>query len=215
MQNYPTLTPEKALIFRITHRNNLPWILDHGLHCASSGIHDPSFTAIGKPDLIERRHRKPVPEPPGGTLADYVPFYFAPKTPMLYNIRTGQGVRQQANTDIVFLVSSLEKLTQHGVQFLFTDYHAVTDLARFSGSLSDLVGLPWSDLCAANFKRDPDDPGRFERYQAEALAFRHVPLDALLAVACYSDDVQAWLKREIEGRRLTVRTVVRTGWYFP
>jgi len=28
-----SLTPEKALIFRITHRDNLPWILEHGLHC--------------------------------------------------------------------------------------------------------------------------------------------------------------------------------------
>lgn len=29
------LNPEKALIFRIVHRDNLPWILDHGLHCRS------------------------------------------------------------------------------------------------------------------------------------------------------------------------------------
>jgi hypothetical protein len=31
------LTPEKALIFRIVHRDNLPWILGDGLHCQSSG----------------------------------------------------------------------------------------------------------------------------------------------------------------------------------
>jgi hypothetical protein len=30
---YESLNPAKALIWRIVHRDNLPWILDHGLHC--------------------------------------------------------------------------------------------------------------------------------------------------------------------------------------
>lgn len=36
--HYPNLNPEKALIWRIVHRDNLPWILDNGLHCANSGV---------------------------------------------------------------------------------------------------------------------------------------------------------------------------------
>lgn len=31
---YKNLNPEKALIWRIVHRDNLPWILEHGLHFA-------------------------------------------------------------------------------------------------------------------------------------------------------------------------------------
>ena len=34
--HYPSLNPEKALIWRIVHRDNLPWILDKGVH----GGHD-------------------------------------------------------------------------------------------------------------------------------------------------------------------------------
>jgi len=30
------LNPERALIFRIVHVANVPWILDHGLHCKNS-----------------------------------------------------------------------------------------------------------------------------------------------------------------------------------
>ena len=30
--HYPNLNPEKALIWRIVHRDNLPWILDKGVH---------------------------------------------------------------------------------------------------------------------------------------------------------------------------------------
>jgi hypothetical protein len=49
------LNPEKALIFRITHRNNIPWILDRGLHCPSSKTLDPNYVNIGNTDLIARR----------------------------------------------------------------------------------------------------------------------------------------------------------------
>ncbi len=83
------LTPERALIFRITHVDNIPWILDHGLHSRSSSTRDPDYRVIGNPDLIEKRRHREVPIRPGGTLSDYIPFYFTPHTPMLFNIKTG------------------------------------------------------------------------------------------------------------------------------
>ena len=214
---YPDLTPEKALIFRITHRDNVPWILDHGLHCASSDLRDPNFISIGKPDLIKGRSRKRVKVPPGGTLADYVPFYFAPRTPMLGDIRLGcGGVAKRANDEIIFLVSSLHDLDSNSVTFLFTDRHAATRYAQFSSALADLPGwVPWEALRAMDFKRDPDNPDAFERYQAEALAYRHVPIGALQAIACYSESVKTRLDGWIAERVLAVKTVVRPGWYIP
>lgn len=44
------LNPEKALIFRIVHMANVPWILDHGLHCRNSPDQDPDFVDIGNAD---------------------------------------------------------------------------------------------------------------------------------------------------------------------
>jgi len=40
------LTPAKALIFRITHIANVPWLLDHGLHRPTSDLRDPTFRRI-------------------------------------------------------------------------------------------------------------------------------------------------------------------------
>jgi len=79
------LNSEKALIFRIVHRLNVPWILEHGMCCRNSGLQDPNYRTIGNPELIDKRQRRHVPIPPSGTLSDYVPFYFTPFTPMLYN----------------------------------------------------------------------------------------------------------------------------------
>src|SRR5262245_31311594 len=72
------LTSEKALIFRATHRLNLPWALANGLHSRSSDLQDPNFVAIGNAEIIYRRQSRKVPIAPGGNLADYVPFYFTP-----------------------------------------------------------------------------------------------------------------------------------------
>jgi hypothetical protein len=53
------LGSEKALIFRITHVDNIPWILDYGLHCRNSKVFDPNYHEIGNPDLIDKRaHRE-------------------------------------------------------------------------------------------------------------------------------------------------------------
>ena len=53
---------------------------------------------IGNPDLIDKRTHRIVPAPPGGTLSDYVPFYFTLYSPMLYNIKTGmEGHRAKAD----------------------------------------------------------------------------------------------------------------------
>src|SRR5881392_1033159 len=96
------LNCEKALIFRITHRDNLPWILANGLHCRNSNQTDSHFVTIGNPDLIDKRSRHPVKVPPGGTLSDYVPFYFTPLSPMLLNIKSGyNGIRQRSNDEII------------------------------------------------------------------------------------------------------------------
>jgi hypothetical protein len=58
--------------------------------------------------------------PPGGTLSDYIPFYFTPYSIMMYNIRTGYGVKQVPNEDIVIFVSSLPHVVAQGLRFVFT-----------------------------------------------------------------------------------------------
>lgn len=106
------LNPEKARIFRVTHRDNLPWIMAHGLHASSAQLRDPNYRNIGNLDLIDKRSRRFVTVGPGGTLSDYVPFYFTPFSVMMFNIHTGYNVRQVPNEEIVILVSSMHKVAE-------------------------------------------------------------------------------------------------------
>lgn len=170
------LRPDKGFIFRIVHRDNLAWVLEHGVHCRSTPMADPAFVDIGSSDLISKRNGRVIPLPPGGTLSDYVPFYFTPRSPMLYNVTTGVNVRQRPNEEIVILVSTLYKLRELGLRFLFTDRHAYVQTAQFHVDLARLDVIDWDILQRSDFKRDNDDLGKLERYQAEALVHRHVPI---------------------------------------
>lgn len=214
-QLYTALNPEKALIWRIVHRDNLPWILDNGLHCGNGGVLAPNWLVIGNEDLISKRATNPVPCSPGGCLNDYVPFYFTPFSPMLRNINTGWGgVRKRPSEEILILVSSLRRIDEQGLQWVFTDSHAYYQWANYYTDLADLDKIDWPLLQRRDFKRDPDDPAKFERYQAEALVHRHVPIDALLGIVCYTDGVKQQVDQQLISRGITVPTYARTAWYF-
>jgi hypothetical protein len=181
------LSPERALIFRITHRDNLPWILENGLHCRSSNRLDPNFVSIGNPSLINDRQHVAVPIQPRGTLSDYIPFYFTPHSVMLFNIKTGyRGIQRRQNDEIAVLVSSLPKLTEDGIRYVFTDRHARLAAAEFFDDLQNLDRIDWKILQNRDFSRDNNDLGKVERYQAGALVHRHLQISSLLAIACYN-----------------------------
>jgi len=212
---YPSLNPEKALIWRIVHRDNLPWILDNGLHCGNGGAKHAGWVSIGNPELIDKRANHPVPVPPAGFLNDYVPFYFTPFSPMLRNIHTGWGgIRQRPNEEILILVSSLPHIAKQGLRFLFTDSHAYYQWANFYSDLADLDKIDWPILQQRDFKRDPEDPAKFERYQAEALIHGHVPVTGLLGIVCYTDPLKQRIEQEVRNRSLNLPVYARTGWYF-
>jgi hypothetical protein len=210
------LRPEKALIFRITHRANLPFILEKGLFCPRAEVVDPNFVAIGNPDLIDKRRGRTVEVSPGGTLDDYVPFYFTPCSPMLFNITTGYGnVRKRSNEEIVVLVSSLPQLEEHGIRYVFTDRHAYLRTARFFNDRAELeAAIDFPLLQSRDFKRDPEDPEKFDRYQAEALAHRHVPVSALAGIGCYTAAVREEIASVCSRLTLRLDIVVRAEWYF-
>lgn len=208
------LKADKALIFRITHRDNITWILDHGLHASNSGVQDPNFRNIGNLDLIDKRARRGVRTGPGGVLSDYVPFYFTPFSIMMFSIHTGRTVRQVPNEEIVILVSSLYKIAEMGIPFVFTDQHAYPLMANYFTALNDLDKVDWDLLNRRDFKHDPDDPGKKERYQAEALVWQHLPLEALLGICSNSSAVDEGIQAELAKRNLSMQTTVQRNWYF-
>jgi hypothetical protein len=217
------LNAKKARIFRIVHRDNVRWILQNGVHCSSSKKKDAAYVSIGNTDIIRMRTTRQVPVQPGGTLSDYVPFYFTPYSPMAYNIKTGfNGIRKRDNAEIVIFFSSLPRLIEHQVPFLYADRHAYMAAARFSSdagnadrtSVGHLMRIDWPILQARDFQRDNDDPGKMERYQAEALVHKQMPISALAGIACYNDATVTTITNLCKALNVQIKVLPKPAWYF-
>lgn len=203
------LTKANAFIFRIVHVGNMPRVLADGCHCRNAA--QQRYVEIGNGDLIEKRNDKQVPCEPGGTLSDYVPFYFTPYTPMLLNIKTGWGVPKQDLENIAILVSSIPRLLAQRIPFVFTDRHAYLKAARFTSDTDNLDWIIWPVLRARNFKKD--DADKFEKYQAETLVHKHVPLAALLSIVCYNEKVRKSIDSEAKKHGAIVDCKAEPRWY--
>ena len=126
-------------IYRMTHIDNVPFIVKNGLWSELSGVQDPRFVSIGNPSIIDRRTNKPVGiNPPGGVLGEYIPFYFAGRSPMLYNIATGYGVDKVPQKDIVFIVCDAIEIINAGIPCCFTDGNAANKTSTFYNNLYGL-----------------------------------------------------------------------------
>lgn len=206
-----TLTPENAYIFRIVHIDNMQKILEHGMQCRRQL---KNYVEIGDQNLIENRSKKTVPCYPHGTLSDYVPFYFTPITPMFLNIKRGErGVPKRANEEIVILFSSLSKISDNDLKFVFTDRSAFRESARFSSDINDLNEyVPWKDLKSRNFRRQDNEDG-FQRYQAEALVHGTVPIKAFRAFITFNKSAAHKVKILSQESSKKIDVVERPNWY--
>jgi hypothetical protein len=210
------LNPQLARIFRIVHISNVPSILDQGrLHCQNSNDVAPNYVNIGNASLIDKRTRRYVPIPPGGPLSDYVPFYFTPFSIMMYNIKTGYGgISRRDNTEVVMFVTSIHRLDELGVPFVFTNQHAYAVDTEFYNDLQHLDRIDWPLLQRRDFKTDDNDPGKQLRYQAEALVHRYVPLKAILGIVCVNAVVRGNLESLLEQRHIELAVRSMPTWYF-
>lgn len=114
----------------------------------------------------------------------------------------------------MILVSSLHRVHQLGLPYLFTDSHAYYRWANFYRDRADLDKIDWTLLQQRNFKRNPDDPAQFERYQAEALIHQHLPINALLGIVCYTEQLKLNIEQQVQARGLKLQIHAKRGWYF-
>lgn len=105
--------PDRVLLYHMTHYTNFAQILHEGAILCINRVHR-HFVDIAYPALRNRRRHHPVPIGANGTLADYVPFYFAPRSPMLYAIHQGLVPGYTAGQrEIVYLVVPLQPMVDY------------------------------------------------------------------------------------------------------
>lgn len=210
-------------IYHITHIENLTSILREGgvWSDAERLRRGLSVRSIAYQELKERRSQRSVETlegrtvSAGGTLAEYVPFYFANRSPMLYAIHTGyvEGYTG-GQTEVVYLVSSVERVVEIGLQWCFTDGHAVEALTDFFVSLEDLSHVDWPVVEHWSWRNRANDLDRKRRKQAEFLVHRFFPWDAVQSMAVITSAMASRVSNVISGSASETRVKVQPSWYY-
>ena len=145
------MVPHPTFIFHFTHINNLPLILaDGGLQtCGALRQAGVNYKDVAYSGLQDRRARTYIPCGVGGTLHDYVPFYFCPLSPMLFSIAKGKVPDYDEGTrPLIFFVSSAQVIQQAALPFVFTDGHGIMNYSNFYDDLGQLHQVDWPLMSA-------------------------------------------------------------------
>jgi len=204
-------------IFHITHIDNLQGMINAGgLHCdrvtSERGL---CLRNIGYAHIKERRARREVTVSMQGTLWDYVPFYFCPRSVMLYvNSKGRVPGYADGQTPIVHLVTSAEKILASGLPFLFTDGHAEVQFSIQYDDLANMNQLDW-EVINANIWRDIDeDFDRKRRKQSEFLVYQFVPWIMIDEIGVINQDIYTQVVGIIRGSDHQPVVTIQPEWYY-
>ena len=128
-------------IYHITPLENFVKIVNRGIILSKNRIENEriDYVSIAYEGIQERRSTFPVPLSPYGVLHDYIPFHFAPRSPMLYCIHRGTiSGCNKSQQDILYLLVKIEDIKNSDLQFVFTDGHPIVSFSVFYNELSKL-----------------------------------------------------------------------------
>ena len=208
------IDPDNPLLLHFTHINNLPGIVASGLIAPSR---DPA-TAVecAHPGIKAPRRSLVVPTPPGGVVADYVPFYFAPRSPMLFLIKCGGVPTYRDSQDqLVYVCARLASIKAAGLAWVATDRGAAVATARYVSDAAALRDhIDWAVMRERRWTDTPEDGSRKQRRMAEFLTHDRVRWPAVVGLRVRSDKVRDVVKGIIRDADRQVPVAVVPDWYF-
>jgi len=197
----------KIYLYRMTHIENIPHILQCGITHTASLNCNPDYKPIGDASLINTRNSFKTPD--GKSLGDYIPFYFGYRMPMLYVVQKGyNSVPTIAPENIVYCVSSVQRIIDLKIDFVFTDGHAVNGLSNFytSDEIENINAIVDFQAIKAKFWRDENDLDLKRRKEAEFLVEGDIPVEAILGYVVYDEHAEKKLREMgIDAQRIIVR----------
>lgn len=205
-------------LYHITHVDNLAGIIDEGGVWSDNDVakRAPDRVRIGYSSLKERRSRTPVGTiRPGVFIGDYVPFYFAWRSPMLSAIHNGrvQGY-DRGQEPIIYLVSRIDRVVECCDDWYFTDRHPVVALARQYDDLSKLDSVDWDVMNARYWRNTDSDPDKRDRRQAEFLVRNKLPWKAIIGIAVFNREFKSRVEELLANCEHKPGVKIVRGWYF-
>ena len=172
-------------------------------------------TTIGMHGIKQRRRSLTLNSYPHLRVGECVPFYFFPRSTMLYEIHLANHSElsyRGGQVPIVHLEADLRETTawaeHHGQRWAFTDSNAGSSYFNDWSDLEELGNIDWSAV-QARYWQDCK-----ERKQAEFLIEQRFSWNLVQRVGVFSRQVQDHVARSLLASTHRPPVQVRTDWYY-
>jgi hypothetical protein len=211
--------PAQPKIYHIVHVDRLPSIVADGYLRSDAVMVQRAGpgTTIGMAGIKQRRLALPVDCHPGDHVGEYVPFYFCPRSIMLYVIycankpelayRGGQGPIVHLQADLHQAVTWAASQQR---RWAFTLSNAGAYYTQFRSRLDQLDEVNWPAVRATNFR--PADVA--EGKQAEFLMHHSFPWHLIEHVGVLSQAVAVRAAAAVGGTPHQPAIGIHPAWYF-
>tara|TARA_R110000868_G_scaffold337619_1_gene598506 strand:+ start:266 stop:856 length:591 start_codon:yes stop_codon:yes gene_type:complete len=196
----------------MTHIENIPHIIENGITHKESAQSNQNYKPIGDNSLISTRDTYVMPN--GNVLGDYIPFYFGARTPMLYVIQNGyNGVTALHPGKIVYCVSSIRRIIDSGIDFVYTDGHATDGFTKFyvKGDINNIENHVDFGATKAKFWKNENDLDLKRRKEAEFLIKQNLTYLDVIGFVVFNNEAQ---ERLLEFGIPENKLVVKPDLYF-
>lgn len=206
-------------IYHITHIRNL-----HNIMCEKALWSDAKrlekgldCEIVGMSEIKRRRLQElKVGCCPETKVGEYVPFYFCPRSIMLYILHKGNHPDidyHEGQCPILHLQADLITVTQwaqsNQVRWAFSDRNAGEYIANFYNDLSDLDKINWAAVEETDFRDIVVKEGK----QAEFLVHESFPWELVEKIGVCNDNIRDKVMEEF-GDSAWPNVTVEHDWYY-
>ena len=209
--------PVPTPILRLVHMDNLETLIQRG------GLHAPNHTPDdGRPyrtihnvEIQAVRRLRPIPCGPGGTVHDYISFYFGCRSPMLLQLNTGRVAGyDEGQEPLIYLVSTAQAVAAAEVPFVFSDGHGIAAYTHWYDDLDRLNEIDWKMVKARYWADTPEDMDRQRRKQAEFLIYQFCPWPLIREIAVINRASKGRVEQILAQARLGTIVSIKRQWYY-
>ena len=210
-------------IYHIVHRDKLASIVADGLLFSDEVIaqRPVNGTTIGMDNIKARRMNElQLASHPGLFVGQCVPFYFCPRSVMLYLIsaRNWQLSYKGGQEPIVHLVADLctvaEWADANKQRWAFTLSNAGACDFEDRADLGQLSEINWAAVCARQWSGGNIDPSIKYGKQAEFLVEEQVPWNLIEKIAVYNQEEKKKTEQAIRNAPHKPDIQIERKWYY-
>ena len=216
--NTSNIIPYSIKIYHIAHLDKLPSILNAGGLFCDAEIHrrSSSGTTIGMGKIKQRRlFELRLSSYNDLHIGDCVPFYFCPRSVMLYMISRGNHPELDyhgGQEPIIHLMGDWHSVTEwarrQNLRYAFTTSNAGSYYFEDYVQESDLAKINWEAVNALQWQ------GKQEEKQAEFLMERFFPLTLIEKIGVYSPRQYQEVYELFSSYHIQIPIEIRRDWYY-